>query len=117
MRAATDGTAVRRRLLKLLLLHMDPAKTDWRWVLQSCACLVRDRRTFLVDHQRGIIEQYAQVGVLITPDDFKAAFQRPESRVYRRALVEYIREKIMEVSGLHCTFLQFTISRPPKCRG
>ena len=97
MRVARDTTAVCLRLLKLLLLHVDPAKTDWRWLLQSCACLFGDRQAFLVAHQGRIIEQYAQVGVCINPDDFKVAFQRPGSRVYRRALVEYIDTMIMEM--------------------
>ena len=98
VRAARDRTAVLLQLLKLLLLHVDPAKTDWRWLLQSCACLFGDRQAFLVDYQGGIIEQYAQVGVFINPDNFKAAFQRPKSRAYRQALVEYIEKMIMEMS-------------------
>ena len=85
--------------LELLLSHVDPAKTDWRWLLQACACLVSDSEAFLVDHQRRITEQYAQVGVSIDPDAFKVAFQPPQSGVYRQALVEYI-ATIMEMQSL-----------------
>ena len=92
-----------RHLLGLLFNHADWAATSWRWMAQCCACLApHSDSNFIPQCQLLFIEKYRAVGVAIAPGELQSAFRAPTSHVYRKSLIKYVQNEVMELAGREC---------------
>lgn len=90
-------------LMELLFKHVDASKTKWVWLAQLFSCIVEDTNDphFEMICSR-IIEVYNKHNVSITEDKLSNAWRTPSSPDYRRALIDYVHEK-MSVSEADST--------------